>query len=115
VRMWVENPYWQFFCGYNFLQWKFPIDSSSLTRFRKRLGPQRMQKIFSLTVLAGVEAEVVQKKDFEKVIVNTTVMPKHIEFPTDSKLYNKARGVLVKLCEKHKVNLRQNYNFVKKI
>ena len=26
VRGWVENPYWQFFCGYDFLQWNFPID-----------------------------------------------------------------------------------------
>ena len=31
VRTWVENPYWQFFCGYDFLQWNFPIDPSSLT------------------------------------------------------------------------------------
>lgn len=37
VRTWVENPYWQFFCGYDFLQWNFPIDPSSLTRFRKAL------------------------------------------------------------------------------
>jgi IS5 family transposase len=38
VRGWVENPYWQHFCGYDFLQWEFPINPSSLTRFRKRLG-----------------------------------------------------------------------------
>lgn len=29
VRNWLENPYWQFFCGFDFLQWKFPIDPSS--------------------------------------------------------------------------------------
>jgi IS5 family transposase len=114
VRMWVENPYWQFFCGYDFLQWKFPIDSSSLTRFRKRLGPEKMERIFLLTVSAGIDAEVVQEKDFEKVIVDTTVMPKHIEFPTDSKLYNKAREALVRLSDKHHINLRQNYNLVTK-
>jgi IS5 family transposase len=38
VRGWVENPYWQNFCGYDFLQWNFPINPSSLTRFRNRLG-----------------------------------------------------------------------------
>lgn len=40
VRVWVENPYWQFFCGYDFLQWNFPINPSSLTRFRNRVGLQ---------------------------------------------------------------------------
>lgn len=32
LENWVENPYWQFFCGYDYLQWKFPINPSSLTR-----------------------------------------------------------------------------------
>jgi len=38
VQRWVENPYWQYFCGYDLLQWKMPIDPSSLTRFRNRIG-----------------------------------------------------------------------------
>lgn len=46
------------------------------------------------------------------MIVDKTVMPKNIEFPTDSKLYDKARIRLVKLCQKHNVPLRQNYNQV---
>ena len=29
VRTWVENPYWQHFCGYDFIQWDFPINPSS--------------------------------------------------------------------------------------
>ena len=27
---WVENPYWQFFCGFDYLQHRLPIDPSSL-------------------------------------------------------------------------------------
>jgi IS5 family transposase len=30
VQFWLENPYWQFFCGFDYLQWKFPINPSSL-------------------------------------------------------------------------------------
>ena len=41
-------------------------------------------------------------------------MPKNITFPTDSKLYDKARQNFVKLSEKHGLNLRQNYNLVAK-
>ncbi len=29
VHGWVENPYWQHLCGYDFLQWEFPINPSS--------------------------------------------------------------------------------------
>ncbi|MCC5832255.1 MAG: transposase, partial [Chlamydiales bacterium] len=38
VKVWVENPYWQLFCGYDFLHWKFPLHPSSLSRWRSRLG-----------------------------------------------------------------------------
>lgn len=114
VRTWVENPYWQFFCGYDFLQWNFPIDPSSLTRFRNRLGAGRISRILALTVTVAVKSEAVKIKDFEKVIVDTTVMPKNIEFPTDSKLYDKARIKLVKLATLHQISLRQNYNLITK-
>ena len=110
VDRWVENPYWQYFCGYDLLQWKMPIDPSSLTRFRNRIGEVRMQKILSLTVDIALRSKFVEKKDLKKVIVDTTVMPKNIEYPTDSKLYEKSRIRIVKLCHKHNVPLRQNYN-----
>ena len=114
VRGWVENPYWQHFCGYDFLQWEFPINPSSLTRFRQRLGSIRLEKILSLTIVVAVKSEAVKVKDLKKVIVDTTVMPKNIEFPTDSKLYDKARERLVKLAAKNGIALRQNYNLVAK-
>ena len=114
VRTWVENPYWQFFCGYDFLQWNFPIDPSSLTRFRNRIGANRMEKILSLTVSVAVKSEAVKVKDLKKVIVDTTVMPKNIEFPTDSKLLGKARERLVKIAAKNGISLRQNYNLIAK-
>ena len=31
VELWCENPYWQFFCGFDYLQWEMPIHPSSLT------------------------------------------------------------------------------------
>ncbi len=114
VRGWVENPYWQHFCGYDFLQWEFPINPSSLTRFRQRLGSARLEKILSLTIAVAVKSELVKVKDLKKVIIDTTVMPKNIEFPTDSQLYNKARERLAKLAAKNGISLRQNYNLIAK-
>lgn len=62
----------------------------------------------------AVKSEAVKVKDLKKVIVDTTVMPKNIEFPTDSKLYDKARERLVNLAAKNGIALRQNYNLVAK-
>jgi len=112
VRMWVENPYWQYFCGYNILQWEYPIDPSSLTRWRNRLGPESLEKLLSMSVDVAVETGTIEKKDLENIIADTTVMPKNIEYPTDAKLLEKARVRMVKLAKEHNLNLRQNYNFV---
>ena len=32
VTRWVENPYWQSFCGYTHLQHECPIHPTSMTR-----------------------------------------------------------------------------------
>lgn len=38
---WVENPYYQFFCGEEFFQHRLVFDRSSLTRWRNRMGEER--------------------------------------------------------------------------
>lgn len=40
---WVENPYWQLFCGETWFQHHPPIDPSSLTRWRKRIGEEGLE------------------------------------------------------------------------
>jgi IS5 family transposase len=52
--------------------------------------------------------------DLARVIVDTTVQPKNITFPTDAKLLNRAREKLVKLAKKLGVELRQSYTRVGK-
>ena len=112
VRMWVENPYWQYFCGYDYLQWTVPINPSSLTRWRGRLGKEKLEKILAMTVSVAVSSGTIKKKDLKSVTVDTTVMPKNIAYPTDSKLLERSRARLVKLAKKYGIELRQNYNRV---
>lgn len=114
VRSWIENPYWQYFCGYDYLQWQFPINPSSLTRWRHRLGEEKLKKLLSMTVSVALESGTITKKDLQTVMVDTTVMEKNIEFPTDTKLLEKARQKMVSLAKSHKINLRQNYNLISK-
>ncbi|GHT99462.1 hypothetical protein FACS1894126_5710 [Alphaproteobacteria bacterium] len=114
VKKWVENPYWQSFCGYSEFQWKFPIDPSSLTRWRHRLGENGVERILQSTVEATVKMEAAKPKDFQNVIVDTTVMESNVRYPTDSSLLNEAREKLVQLSDKNDIKLRQTYRFVGK-
>ncbi len=59
----AENPYWQAFCGYDYLQWELPVDDSSMTRWRKRLGEEGMKKILSCTIQTAVEAVITRRKE----------------------------------------------------
>jgi IS5 family transposase len=111
---WRENPYWQFFCGYDYLQWSFPIDPSSLSNWRKRLGEAGLNRIFASTLFCALEIGLVSLGSFEAVIADTTVMPKNITFPTDAKLYFKSINKLTCLAQRFNVSLRQTYKFLAK-
>ncbi len=109
VTQWIDRPYWQYFCGYEYFQWKLPCDPSSLTRWRKRLGEEGLNKMLAMTIQVAVQLGVVTPKELAKVISDTTVMEKNVRFPTDSSLLNKAREKLVKLARKTGIKLRQSY------
>jgi len=112
VNTWVENPYWQYFCGETYLQTELPIDPSSLTRWRKRVGEKGVETLLAASIEAARRGGVVQKSSMQQVIVDTTVMPKAIAHPTDSRLLDKSRQHLVKAAEENGLRLRQNYNRV---
>lgn len=114
VARWVENPYWQYFCGYDYLQWEMPIDPTSLTRWRKRLGEERLEKILTETIKVALRTKTIKNQSLKKVISDTTVMEKNITFPIDGKLFDTARKHLVKTAANAGINLRQNYNLVSK-
>lgn len=107
---WVENPYWQLFCGETWFQHKPPIDPSSLTRWRKRIGEEGLEWMLTQTIKAAESTKVVKPQSFEKVIVDSTVQEKAIAHPTDSKLLERARQQLVQLAVEAGLTLRQNYN-----
>ena len=84
VNTWVENPYWQYFCGETYLQTELPIDPSSLTRWRKRVGEEGVETLLAASIDAARRGGVIRKASVQQVIVDTTVMPKAIAHPTDS-------------------------------
>jgi IS5 family transposase len=109
VARWVENPYWQHFCGFDYLQLKLPIDPSSLVRWRRRIGQDGIELLLQATIAAATQAEAVKSQSLERVSVDTTVQPKAIAHPLDSRLYHRGREILVRLARRHGVALRQSY------
>ncbi|MBI2721778.1 MAG: IS5 family transposase [Bacteroidetes bacterium] len=114
VEEWVENPYWQFFCGYDYLEWEKPIDPSSLSRWRNRIGKDGAEKILQATINAAIKGGAVSARSLSKVIADTTVMEKNIAFPTDAKLYYNGIKTIVRMAKDYGIELRQTYTFLSK-
>ena len=110
VAGWVENPYWQYLSGMQFFEHDPPIDSSSMTRWRKRIGEAGAEELLKETIAAGLKLKVVKPHQLKRVNVDTTVQEKDIRFPTDARLYHRARQRLVDAAKHRDLPLRQNYN-----
>ena len=110
IWTWVENPYWQHFCGETYFQHEPPIDPSSMTRWRQRVGEEGVEWLLTETIETARRGKMVKAKSFEKIIIDTTVMEKAVAYPTDSRLLERGRQHLVKLASALGITLRQNYN-----
>ena len=109
VARWVENPYYQHLTGAVFFQHTLPIDPSSLTRWRGRIGEEGVEWLLTQTIRAAQKSGAIDEDSVKRVAIDTTVMEKAIAHPTDSRLYERAREQLVALAQEVGVELRQSY------
>jgi hypothetical protein len=109
VRTVGENPYYQFFCGEEFFQHRLVFDRSSMTRWRNRMGEKRLQALIQESLSVATRTVAIKPSELSRVIVDTTVQPKNVTFPTDAKLLNRAREKLVRLAQLSGIGLRQSY------
>jgi IS5 family transposase len=72
----LDSPYVQLFCGETHFQHRLPLDRSSLTRWRKRIGPERLELLLAETLAAARRTGAVEPKHFERVTIDTTVRPR---------------------------------------
>jgi len=106
---WSENAYWQYFCGEKYFEYKEPLNPSSMSKWRKKIGSDGAEELLKETITTALRMKAVKVRELENLNVDTTVQEKAITYPTDSKLYNKLRSNLVTLAKSHKVQLRQSY------
>ena len=111
---WLENPYYQFFCGELSFCHRLPFDRSSLTHWRQRLGEEQLVALIQESLAVAHKTGALATRDLERVVVDTTVQPKAIAHPTDARLCHRALEKLVELARRHDVPLRQSYRRVAK-
>ena len=109
VAKWVENPYWQHFCGEQVFQHELPCHPTSLVNWRKQIGTEGFEQLLGQIIQTAMRSAVMKPKEIERVNVDTTVQEKAVAFPTDARLYNQARITLVRAARKRGVKLRQSY------
>jgi transposase, IS5 family len=105
----LDSPYVQLFCGETYFQHTLPLDRSSLTRWRQRIGPDRLEMLLAETLAAARRGGAVEEKHLRRVTIDTTVQPKAVTHPTDSKLLHRGIEILARLARRHGIRLRQSY------
>ena len=114
VERFLENPYWQYFCGLEYFEHEVPLDPSSLVRWRRRVGSEGMEKLLKETVETAKRGRFLKASHVERVNVDTTVQEKAVAFPTDARLYHKMRRVLVRVAKREGIGLRQSFERLSK-
>ncbi len=105
LERWVENPYWQYFCGEVYFQYDLPFDRTELIKFRKRIGEEGAEQILKMSIHLFPKKEIYEKE----VLIDTTVQEKNITYPTDVKLQKKIIEKCRKIAKDEKIQLHQTY------
>jgi IS5 family transposase len=114
VDRFLENPYWQYFCGNEYFEHELPLDPTSLVKWRQRVGSEGMEILLKETIETAKRGKLLKKEHVRRVNVDTTVQEKAIAFPTDARLYHKMRRKLVKAAKGMGIGLRQTYERLSK-
>src|SRR5215217_2676344 len=105
----LDSPYVQLFCGETHFQHVLPLDRSSMTRWRQRIGPERLEVLLAESLAAAQRGGAVEEKHLRRITIDTTVAPKAVTHPTDNKLLQRGIEILARLARRHGVRLRQSY------
>jgi transposase, IS5 family len=73
------------------------------------MGEEKLQALLQESLSVATKTEAIKPSDLNRIIVDTTVQPKNVMFPTDARLLNRAREILVRLAKRCAIKLRQSY------
>ena len=67
VAKWVENPYWQFFCGRTYFEHELPCHPTSLVKWRGRIGAEGMEKLLTETLSTARREQALRESEIKRV------------------------------------------------
>jgi transposase, IS5 family len=73
------------------------------------MGAEKLGALIQESLAVALRTKAAKPADFTKVAIDTTVQPKAVMFPTDARLAQRAREILVRMAEKADIKLRQSY------
>lgn len=106
---WVENPYWQHFCGEVIFQHRLPMDETTMMRFRHRIGENGACELLKMSIALGQDTGVIAPESLKVAVIDTTVMPKAIAYPSDARLAGRCHRQLVALAKDEGIKFRQTF------
>jgi IS5 family transposase len=109
VERWAENVVWQYFSGNEYYEPRPPCDPTRIGRFRRAIGEAGVEELLKVTIDTTASSSAVSAKEFERVIVDSTVQEKAIAFPTGSRLLEIARHHVAKAAKATGIVLKQSF------
>lgn len=109
VQRWGETPTWQYFSGCEYFEHRWPCDASLLVRFRRALGEEGVEELLAQTINVAVTLKLIDPRQLRAVVIDSTVSPKAVAHPSDSRLLETARTKLVEQAKQAGIDLKQTY------
>jgi IS5 family transposase len=106
---WLENPYFQSFTGETYFRHALPLDRSSMSRWRGRIGKDKLELLLAETLAAAERAKAIDPTKCERITIDTTAQTKAVAHPTDSALLLRAVEWLNRFAARNHIPLRQSF------
>jgi len=80
VYTFLENPYWQYFLGFEFFQHNFPLDPTSLVKWRHRIGSEALEMLLHELLETAQRMKFLKPSDMHRVTVDNSDRMDKIHF-----------------------------------
>lgn len=107
----LKNRITNIFVAKSFSNINFPFN---VHQWRKRVGESFFEKLLQESLRIVFVSKALKTNQLKRIVVDTTVQPKTVAFPTDVGLMRKAITSLVDIAKKNTIDLRQTYERVLK-
>jgi hypothetical protein len=107
----AENAYFQYFSGETYFQTALPLDRTSMSAWRGRIGPEKLEALALIaeTLAAARRAGAVEPSQMRRVTIDTTAQTKAVAHPPTAICSCGAIEWLNRTAKKQGVAVRQSY------